>query len=88
MLAKKKAIINPKNDNEECFEWAVIAVSRWMDIKFNPDHMSNLRKFENNCDWSGLRFPVTIKDIGMFEIKNGISVNVLAVEGRDIYICR
>ena len=50
--------------------------------------MSNLRKFEGNYDWSGLEFPVPIKDIGIFKRNNEISVNVLAVEGRDVYICR
>ena len=42
----------------------------------------------DNYDWSGLEFPVSIKDIGKFETRNSISVNVLAVEGRDIYIHR
>ena len=58
------------------------------DIKFNPERVSNLRKFADNYDWSGLKFPVPIKDIGVFETKNDNSVNVLAVEDRDIYICR
>ena len=47
-----------------------------------------VRKFMDNYDWSGLEFPVSIKDIGKFETRNNISVNVLAVEGRDIYIHR
>ena len=42
----------------------------------------------DNYDWSGLEFPVSIKDIGKFETRNNISVNILAVEGRDIYIHR
>ena len=50
--------------------------------------VSNLRKFMDNYDWSGLEFPVSIKYIGKFETRNNISVNVLAVEGRDIYIQR
>ena len=54
----------------------------------DPQCVSNLRKFMDNYDWSGLKFPVSIKDIGKFETKNNISVNVLAVEGRDIYIHR
>ena len=33
-------------------------------------------------------FPVSIKDIGVFETNNNISINVLAVEGREIYIHR
>ena len=38
-LAKKKAIINPHNDCEECFKWAVIAVEN-VGIK-NPQRVSN-----------------------------------------------
>ena len=54
----------------------------------DPQRVSNLIKFIDNYDWSGLEFPVSIKDISVFEIKNNISINVLAVEGRDIYIHR
>ena len=50
--------------------------------------MSNLREFTDNYDWSGLEFPVSIKEIGKFEVKNGISINVLGLEGKDIYIHR
>ena len=53
----------------------------------NEDHI-NLKKCTDNYDWSGLEFPVSIKDIGKFETRNNVSVNVLAVEGRDIYIHR
>ena len=54
----------------------------------DPQRVSNLRKFKDNYDWSGLEFPVSIKDIWKFETRNNISVKVLAVEGRDIYIHR
>ena len=85
-LVRKKAIVNPHNDNEECFKWSVITVEN-AGMK-DPQRVSNLRKFMDNYDWSGLEFPVSIKDIGKLETRNNISVNVLAVEGRDIYIHR
>ena len=85
-LASKKAIVNPHNDDEECFKWSVIAVEN-AGMK-DPQWVSNLRKFMDNYDWSGLEFPVSIKDIGKFETRINISVNILAVEGRDIYIHR
>ena len=85
-LGRKKAIVNPHNDNEECFKLSVIAAEN---AGMNdPQRVSNLRKFTDNYDWSGLEFPVSIKDIGKFETRNNISVNVLVVEGRDIYIHR
>ena len=85
-LVRKKVIVNPHNDNEECFKWLVIAVEN-VGMK-DPQRVSNLRKFTYNYDWSGLELPVSIKDIGKFETRNNISVNILAVEGRDIYIHR
>ena len=87
-LAQKKEIINPQNDDEECFKWAVIVALKWTDIKSHPERISNLREFSNDYDWSGLKFRVSIKDIKIFEMNNDISVNVLSVKDKDIYICR
>ena len=85
-LAREKVLVNPHNDDEKCFKWSVITVEK-VGMK-DPQRVSNFRKFTDNYDWSGLEFPVSIKEIGKFEARNNISVNVLAVEGRDIYIHR
>ena len=61
-LARKKAIVNPHNDDEECFKWSVIAAEK-VGMK-DPQRVSNLRKFTDNFDWSGLEFPVSIKTLG------------------------
>ena len=87
-LARKKAIINPCNEDLECFKWAVIAATRWEDIGKNPERIMKLRKLEGDFDWTGIRFPVYIKDIAKFESRNQISINILAVEDRKIYIHR
>ena len=42
-LAHKKAIINPKNEDQECFKWAVIAAARWEEISNNPQKYLNSR---------------------------------------------
>ena len=87
-IAKRKAVINPQNGDEECFKWAIIAADRWMGIDSHPERVSNLGEFADNYEWSGLEFPVLLKQIGKFEVKNDISVNVLGLEGKDIYILR
>ena len=87
-IANRKAVINPRNDDEECFKWSVIAADRWMDIGSHPERVSNLKEFNDNYVWSGLEFPVSIKDIGKFETRNNVSVNVLSSDGKDIYILR
>ena len=48
-LARKKAIVNPHNDDEECFKWSVIAAEN-VGMK-DPQRVSNLRKFMDNYDW-------------------------------------
>ena len=87
-LEKKKAIINPKNKDNECFKWAVIAGLKWEEIDCHPERISKLRRYEDEFDWSGIMYPASIKDINRFEMINGIGVNVLALEGRNPYICR
>ena len=87
-LTHKKAIINLCNEDQEYFKWAVIAASRWEDIDFYPKRISKLARFEANFDWSGIGFPVSVKDIKKFELRNQISINLLVIEDRQIYICR
>ena len=87
-LARKKAITNLKNEDQECFKWAVIVASRWEEINNNPERISKLKRFEKDFDWSRIEFPVSIKDIKKFEFRNQISINLSAIEGKQIYICR
>ena len=54
----------------------------------NLQRVSKLMKFESEFDWNGIEFPVSLKNIRNFEINNQISVNVLAEENGQIYICR
>ena len=61
---------------------------RWEEIDRNPQRISKLKAFKTDFDWSGVGFPVLFRDINGFESRNQISVNILAVEDRQIYICR
>ena len=84
----KKTVINPQNEDSECFKWAITASLHNLEIKLHPNKISNLKKFEANYNWSDLSFPTSLKEIRKFEFRNGILVNVLGLEGKDIYICR
>ena len=87
-LAKKKAILNPKNLDEKCFKWAVIAGLKWDEIDCHPERVNKLRQYENELNWSGITYPVSTKNIGKFKKMNEIGVNLSALDGRTIYICR
>ena len=71
--------------NKGCFKWAVIAAS---EIGKDLQRVLNLKKFADNYEWSGLEFPVTINKISLFEKKNDVSVNVLALKGSEVYAVR
>ena len=85
---KKKATINPKNSDMECFRWAMIAAMKWEEINDHPERVSKLKKYEEEFGCSDLEFSVCLRDINKFESRNEIGINILAVEGRKIYICR
>ena len=85
-IVNKKVVINPKNENdEECFKWAVTAALHYKEIGKNPQHISNIMRYDN-YDWS--EFPVVINKISEFEKNNDIAVKVLGVKEQRIYICR
>ena len=87
-LAKKKAIINPRNSDLECFKWTVIAATKWEEIDRDCQRISKLRRYEKDFDWDGIEFPVRFRDIKRLESKNEITINILAVEDKKVYICR
>ena len=84
-LAKKKAIINPKNSDLECFKWAVIAAMRWEEIDRDHQRISKLRRYEDNFDWDGIKFPASFRDIRKFESRNEITINI---RKKEVYVCR
>ena len=87
-LAKKNAIINPKNLDMKCFKWSVIAALKWEEIGRDHQRVSKLRRYDAEFDWSGMSYPVSTKHISKFEFRNKIGVNILALNGRTPYNCR
>ena len=61
---------------------------KWEEIDCHPERVSKLRKYENEFDWGGITYPVTTKNITKFETRNRIGVNLLALNGKIVYICR
>ena len=69
-IKSKKAVINPQNKDEQCFKWTVIEALHHEEIKHHPEKISLLRPYENQCNWKGLKYPVSIKKIDKFEKNN------------------
>ena len=61
---------------------------RWEEIDRNNQRISKLKRYENDFDLTGVRYPVLFKSIKRFESRNQISINVLGVESKQMYIHR
>ncbi|CAB3999477.1 Hypothetical predicted protein, partial [Paramuricea clavata] len=80
-IRKKKAIINMKNDDDECFKWAVTRALNPTDI--HPERISEeLREQSGKLDWEGIEFPTPLSNIKKFEKNNNIGVSVFGLDGR------
>ncbi len=79
-IAKKKAVINMKNDDDQCFKWAVTRA-------LNPTNRDServtkeLKDQAEKYDWSEITFPTKVKDISVWEKKNkNIKINVFGYD--------
>lgn len=69
-LAVKKAIINVKNEDDQCFKWAVLAAIHQNDVARDRERVSNYKPFENELNFDGIEFPVELSAISKFERQN------------------
>ena len=57
-LKNKKATINPKNNDEKCFPYAITVALNDEKIKSRPERKSNINPFINQCNWKEINFPL------------------------------
>ena len=70
----RKGLINLQNDDNECFRWC--HVRHINPIEKNPQRITQKdRKIAQTLDYTGVTFPVTIKDMGRIEKQNKININ-------------
>ncbi|XP_055308993.1 uncharacterized protein LOC129572903 [Sitodiplosis mosellana] len=74
-LDSKKAIINVQNDDNQCFKYAILSAIK--DIKKNPQRVSHYKRYDNELNFTDIKFPVGLKNLKKFEELNPmISINV------------
>ena len=86
-IMRKKAVINMKNEDDECFKWCIVRALN--PVKKHANVVSDLlRKQALELKWEGIVWPMKLKDIQKFEKMNNISVNVLGLNGTEVYPLR
>ena len=79
-IKDKRSIINPKNDDYKCFQYAITLAFYRDKINRDPQRISKIKPFIEQYSWNVIEFPATSKDWKKFEQNNeSIALNVLYV---------
>ena len=69
-LKHKKAIINSKNNDDNCFQYALIVALNYQNIKNNTERIWKIKPFNDQYNWKEIDFPSEQKDWKKFELNN------------------
>ena len=56
-MKNKKPTINPKNNDDNCFQFALTAALSHQYIEYNPQRISKIELFIDQYNWKEIDFP-------------------------------
>ena len=81
----RKGLINIKNNDNKCFLWC--HVRHLNPIENNPQRVKETDKaLAKELDYTGVTFPVTIRDMGKIEKQNKININAYVYDEDGKYV--
>jgi len=76
-INNKKACINVQNNDEKCFQWALLSALFPVPSKDHPNRTSKYESHVGKLDWSGINFPTPVPQARVFEKNNSqVSINI------------
>ena len=79
-MKNKRATINPKNNNDNCFHYAITVALNHQNIENHPKRICNITSFITKYIWKDIDFPSHQKEQKKFEQNNKtIALNILYV---------
>ena len=75
-LEDKKSTINPKNNGDKYFQYAVTLALNLDNINKHPQRISKIKPFIDQYNWKDIDFPPTNKDWRKLELNNDIELNI------------
>ena len=80
-INNKKSTIDLQNtEDNNCFQYSIVAPLNHQKIPNHSERISNLKPFIDNYNWNDLEFPAGHKDYSAFEKNNSeIALNILYV---------
>ena len=86
-LKNKKATINPTNNGDKWYLYALNVALNYQNIKEDPQRISKIGPFIDQYDWEEINFPAQQKDWKKSEVNNKtIANNILFVPCNDVKI--
>jgi len=86
-LEAKKAIINMKNEDNQCFKWCVTRALN--QVEHNSEKITKQLKIQaTKLNWEGIEFPVAVDEnvTKKFERNNGVGINIFGYEsGKGVF---
>ena len=79
-----KGLINLKNDDNECFRWCHIRHLNPQD-KYPQRIKKSDKEYIDKLNYTGIEFPVTIRQLNKIEKQNKININVFGYEEKQPY---
>ena len=79
MVKDKKSMINPKNNDDNCFQYAATLALNFDNIDNHAERISKIKPFINKYNWKDIDFPSTSKDWKKFESNNEVALNILYI---------
>ena len=80
MVKHKRASINPNNNDDKCFQYAVAVALNYQKINKNPERISKIKPFIDQYNWKERNFPSHKKEWKKFESNNKlIALNILNI---------
>ena len=72
--------MNPKNNDDKCFQYAFIDALNYQNIKNNPERISKIKSFIDQYNWKEINFPSQKEGWKKFESNNkSTALNILFV---------
>ena len=78
-LKNKKSTINPKNNDDKCFQYAVTLALNLNRVDNHPERISKIKPSIDQHNWKDIDFPAMSKDRKEIESNNEIALNILYV---------
>ena len=78
-LKDKKSTVNQKNNDNECFQYAVTLALNIDKINDHPERISKIKPFTEKYNWKDIDFASTSKNWKKSELNNEVALNILYV---------